>query len=437
MNTKHTLYKGMVLILLLFVQVFASAQELLTVENAIKTSLEKNYEVLIAKNEAEITKKQNNIGNAGMSPQVSLNGAYNFSNVNSHQEFNTGAVQDRNGAQGNNLAASVNVAWTVFDGMKMFAIKKRLDLTEDLGTLQLKQQMEQTVYDIILAYYDVVRINALITASKQNLAAYEERSRIAKLKLTIGSDSKVEQLLAQSDENGARSELMQLELQLLTAKATLNNLLVRPVDTEFEAKDSIVIAYKPAPDELKKTQSNSSFLISKQNELIAEQTIKEARSANLPFVQLNGAYNFTRNQSQAGIVFLNRQQGLNAGLTASWLLFNGNKNKRLIEERQIRLMSQKYNTSWVQQQVDGVVYINYQSFLTNQRILDLETQNIKDSKDLLFVAMERYKIGKSDLLTTILTQQAVEDAQTRYINALYNTKKAETELLLSNGQLIK
>jgi outer membrane protein TolC len=415
-----------------------AGQELLGIEEAIKTGLEKNYAVLIAKNDAAITEKQNNLGNAGMSPQVSLNGGYNMATVNSHQEFNTGVVQDRPGANSNNLAASVNVSWVIFDGLKMFAIKKRLDLTEELGTLQLKQQMEQTVYEIILAYYDIVRIHALIKAAKQNLEVYEERSKVAQLKMTIGSDSKVDLLLSQSDENEAKSALMQLELQLLTAKASLNTLLIRPVDTDFSPKDSIVISYKPAMDDLKKSsQNNTSFLISQKNEFITEQTIKEARSANLPFVQLNGAYNFTRAQSQAGIVFLNQQRGLNAGVTASWLLFNGNKNKKLAEERQLRLLSQKYNTSWLQQQVDGIVYINYQSFLTNQRILDLETQNMQDSKDLLTISLERYKIGKSDLLTTILTQQTVEEAQTRYINALYNTKKAETELLKANGQLIK
>ncbi|MGZ4099949.1 MAG: TolC family protein, partial [Bacteroidia bacterium] len=173
------------------------------------------------------------------------------------------------------------------------------------------------------------------------------------------------------------------------------------------------------------------------NELIINQTITEARSANLPLVQLNGAYNFTRAQSQAGIIFLNRQQGLNAGLTASWLLFNGNKNNRLVKERQINLMNQKYMTEQVKQTIDALVYINYQGFLTNKKILDLEKQNLADSKEVLDVSVERYRIGKTNLLETIETQQNLEDAQTRYINALYNVKKAETELLKANGGLIK
>jgi len=415
------------------------AQDLLTVEDAIKIGLEKNYSVLMVKNQQEIAKAQNNFGNAGMSPQVSLNGNLNLANVNSHQEFNTGVIQDRNGAQSNSTGASANVVWTVFDGLKMFAVKKRLNQTEQLSALQLKQQMENTVYEIIAAYYNVVKTNELIKAAKQNLSIYEERKKIANLKFQIGSDSKVDVLLTQSDENKAKSSIIQLELQLLAAKTQLNNLLNKPVDSDFKTTDSITVNYDPNIDELKKSvvSSNSSFLISKQQELITEQTIKEARSANLPFVQLNAAYNFTRSQSQAGIVFLNRQMGLNGGLTAGWLLFNGNKNNRLVKERNLLFLNQKYATEQTHQLIDGVVYNNYKTYLLNKQIVELERQNLIDSKEVLNVSVERYRIGKSNLLETIETQKNLEDAQVRYIEALYAIKIAETALLKANGSLVK
>lgn len=432
-----TIYK--ICFLILAISNYVNAQELLTVEDAIKIGLEKNYAILIVKNSKEIAKAQNNFGNAGMSPQVSLNGNLNLANVNSHQEFFTGVVQDRNGAQSNQTGASVNVSWTIFDGLKMFAIRKRLTENEQLTAISLKQQMETTVYNIIVAYYNIVKTTELIKAAKQNLTIYEERKKLAKVKLEIGSDSKVDFLLSQSDENKAKSAIIQLELQLLTTKTTLNNLLNKTVNTEFKTTDSIVVNYNPNIDELKKSAltSNSSILLSKQNELIVAQTIKEARSANLPFVQLNGAYNFARSQSQAGQVLLSRQAGLNGGLTASWLLFNGNKNNQLIKERNLLYLNQKYYTEQAQQQVDGVVYNNYKSYLLNKEIVDLERQNLIDSKEVLNVSLERYKIGKANLLETIETQKNLEDAQTRYIEALYAIKIAETELLRANGSLIK
>jgi outer membrane protein len=415
------------------------SQSVLTVEDAIKIGLEKNYAVLIVKNEQEIVRLQNNFGNAGMSPTVSVNANLNLANINSYQEFSTGVIQERNGAQSNNTGASVNVGWVIFDGLKMFAVKKRLGLNEQLSAIELKQQMENTVYDIVSAYYTVVKTNEFIKAAKQNLSIYEERKKIAKLRLEIGSDSKVDVLLSQSNENKAKSAIIQLELQLLNAKTKLNTLLNKPVDTEFNTTDSIIVNFNPNIDDLKKevSKSNSSILMSKQNELITQQSIKEARSANLPFVQLNGAYNFTRSQSQAGFVFLNRQAGLNAGVTASWLLFNGNKNSKLVKERNILYLNQKYVTEQMQQQIDGQVFNSYKTYLLNKTIVDLERQNLTDSKEVLDVSIERYKVGKSNLLETIETQKNLEDAQVRYIEALYAIKMAETDLLRANGSLVK
>jgi outer membrane protein len=415
------------------------AQSLLTIEEAIKTGLEKNYSVLMVKNEQEIAKLQNNFGNAGMSPTVSVNANLNLATINSYQEFSTGIIQERNGAQSNNTGASVNVGWMIFDGLKMFAVKKRLGLNEQLTAIELKQQMENTVYEIVSAYYSVVKTNELIKAAKQNLSIYEERKKLAKLRYEIGSDSKVDVLLSQSNENKAKSAIVQLELQLLNAKTKLNVLLNKPVDTDFKTNDSIIVNYNPNIDELKKevSKSNSSILKSKQSELMMQQSIKEARSANLPFVQLNGAYNFTRSQSQAGFVFLNRQAGLNAGVSAGWLLFNGTKNSKLVKERNILFLNQKYMTEQTQLQVDGQVYNSYKIYELNKTIVELEKQNLIDSKEVLDVSIERYKVGKANLLETIETQKNLEDAQVRYIEALYAIKLAETELLRVNGSLVK
>lgn len=415
------------------------AQTTLTVEDAIKTGLEKNFNVMIAKNNKEIANVQNNFGAAGMSPSVTVNGNLNLSSLNSHQEFNTGVVQDRNGAQANTTGASLNAYWTVFDGLKMFAIKKRLDANEQLSAIYLKQQMENTIYDIVSAYYNIVRINELIKAAKQNLEIYDERLKIAKLRLEIGSDSKVEVLLSQSDYNKAKTAIMQLELDLLNAKTQLNTLINQPVDTDFKTTDSIIVNYNPTYEDLKKSSlsGNSAIQISRKNEFITQQRVKEYRSANLPFIQLNASYTFLRSQSQAGIVFLNRQTGLNGGITASWLLFNGMRNQKLVKEANLLALNQRYVTQQTEQLVDGTVYVNFKAFQMNKQIVALESQNLSDSKDVQVVSLERYKIGKANLLETIETQKNLEDAQVRYINALYAIKIAETELLRTNGALVK
>jgi outer membrane protein len=47
-----------------------SAQETLTVEQAIELVLKNNYDIQLAKNEADIAARNNSVGNAGMLPRI-------------------------------------------------------------------------------------------------------------------------------------------------------------------------------------------------------------------------------------------------------------------------------------------------------------------------------------------------------------------------------
>ncbi|MGE0566584.1 MAG: TolC family protein [Bacteroidia bacterium] len=417
----------------------ANSQEVLLLSDAIKIGLEKNYAILSAKNNVIISGIQNNMGNAGMSPQIGINGNLNLARINSHQEFSSGVVQDRTGAGSSNLGGSLYVSWVVFDGMKMFAIKKRLVQNEELNKLQLKLQIENIVFEIIVGYYDIVRIKSLIKAVKQSLLVVEERMKITKAKLDAGSASKVDLLLTQAEENKTKADQLKLEQQLAEAKAKLSTILVRSADSQFDVEDTIQSNYQPGIEDLKKTsaKSNSSIRIALQNELIANQSILESKSNLFPQLQLNGAYSMVRNQSQAGFVFLNNQAGFNGGVSLSWIIFNGSKNRKLIQESKLAAFNKRLLTEELKQNIDAMVYIDYQRLLSNQKILALEKQNFESAKELLSIGLERYRVGKGNLLEVREVQKAFVEAQTSLINSLFEVKKAETALLKANGDLVK
>jgi outer membrane protein len=417
----------------------AGAQNVLTLDEAIRVALEKNYQVQASRNNRDIAKAQNNAGNAGLSPTVSLNGNLSTSNINSYQLFGNGTDQDRRGAVNFGRSGSLNAEWTVFDGFRMFAVSKRLRMNEQVSELELRRQMEATVYDVISAYYGVVRGNELLKAAQQNLRLYEERRKISQLRTEIGSDSRVELLLSQSDENRARAAMVQIELDILNARTTLNLALGRTEDTAFDVADTIIVNYSPSLDELKKNipNVNTDLMLAKQYELIADQSVREARAAHFPFVTLNGAYMYTRTQSEAGFLLLNRQSGLTGSINARWFIFNGGRNRRLVQERTLLAHNQKLFSNQSALQINGQVYVAYQQFLLNRKIADMELQNLKDAQEVQLIALERYRIGKSGVLESVETQRNLEDVQVRYINALYLSKLAEASLMRANGELVK
>jgi outer membrane protein len=170
---------------------------------------------------------------------------------------------------------------------------------------------------------------------------------------------------------------------------------------------------------------------------ILKQTLKETKANALPFLQLNTGYTFMRNQSEAGFVFLNRQNGINASLVAGWTIFNGGRNNKLTKEREINLLNQKYVSEQTLQSINSQVFVQTKTYLLSQEMMQLENQNLKDAFELYQIAVERYNTGKSNFIVTLEMQRRYEDAQMRYTNALFNSKIAEIELLKVSGDLVK
>ena len=119
--------KFALLLLLLFSGAVCAQENKLTIENAVKNALEKNYDVLIYSNLSQIEDNNNTIGNAGMLPNIDVNGSYTNSTNDLKQEYNTGAEVNRDASGSSNTNLDAGLVWTVFDGMKMFD-SSRLEL---------------------------------------------------------------------------------------------------------------------------------------------------------------------------------------------------------------------------------------------------------------------------------------------------------------------
>jgi outer membrane protein TolC len=79
----------------------------------------------------------------------------------------------------------------------------------------------------------------------------------------------------------------------------------------------------------------------------------------------------------------------------------------------------------------------YKDYDLSKRTLILEEENIKLVRENLFIARERYRLGITTFLEMREAQRSLEEANTRLIQARYNTKIAEIELLRLRGDLVR
>ena len=133
------------------------AQEILTVEDAVKIALENNFEIKIASNNAKIDATNVSLANAGILPN--LEGVLTNSNsiLDTKQTQSDGSTRELNNARNMNLSYGIALNWTVFDGFKMFAKHDQLKEIEQLGNTELQFTILSKIGDVLETYYQIVQ----------------------------------------------------------------------------------------------------------------------------------------------------------------------------------------------------------------------------------------------------------------------------------------
>jgi len=426
-----------------FVSVFLSlnsfAQQTLTLDQAISIALGNNFSILIAKSQSDINANDVTLGNAGMLPQVSFNASGTTASNTTHQNYSSGQEVNKSGVGSNNINSGLALSWTLFDGMKMFANYDKLKELKAMGELNLKVQIENNIAQVIRSYYDVVRQKQFIKVTSQLISIYDEREKISETKFNIGSGSKLEVMQAKVDMNAQRSQLLALQTALFNAKSSLNQLLARNSETDFDAVDSITLSYNPKYEDLKISaeKQNNALLFSEKNINASNYALKATRAQRFPVIGVNANYNFSRSENQAGFILLNQNLGFNTGFFASWNLFNGFEVNRQVKDAQVQAMISKMQYDMTKTQLENSIATAYRVFEQAKEALKLEEDNSKIAKENVDVALESFRIGKTSTLELKDVQKSFEDAETRLVNARYNAKAAETELMRLNGMLVK
>ncbi len=418
----------------------AHAQEnLLTLEEAVSIALKNNYDIQMASNTSRQAELNNTVGNAGMLPSVTGNGGFNYSAPNSNIHFADGRTQNVNGAQSYTYTAGVALNWRVFDGLGMFVSKKRLNELERIGMIQFKQQVQQTVADVIGTYADVIRQQQFVHTSDTLMAITAERRELAKKKFEVGSASKVDYTQSIVDYNTQKTQRFVQNNALWGAKRKLNILLGRESEIPFAVSDSI--AYRNL--ESKETymreleEKNLALQLAASNISVAQYNKRIYQSQMSPTLDLGAAYNYNRSESQAGFATFSQSIGPQAGLTLKWNIFNGFNLQRQIKVAGIDIMQQELFRDNLKNTLSQEVVQSYQEYEAAVEVVNLSVENMQASKENLTIAWERYKTGLSTYIEFREAQQSFENARTILSGAKYQLKIWETRLLQLQNELIQ
>lgn len=433
-------HKNIFIITIIFTFTFtANAQEVLTPEQAVTLALSENFDIVLAKNEADIAKINNNKATAGMLPTINVTtgDVFNLNNIN--QKFTTGQEVQKNWVPVNSFNTGLNLNWTVYDGLRMFATKDRLAALQSLGEIQLKNQIQEVMAQTLSVYYEIVRQKQQLKALNETAKISVERINLSQVKFDVGYADKTPLLQAKVDYSTQQINILRQETILEQAKVNLNKLLGRDANIAFETIDTIVVNYVPNLQTIKDTTLIENFSVqsSIKNIEIAKLQHKEINSRRLPQVNLNTGYNFTQNNSRAGLQLFNRSYGPTLGVNASIPIFDGGAIKKQLQASAVNIATQQVQLNKIKNDLDSRVLAAYKDFDYAQKVLKLNEENVKIAQENIQVTMERFRLNQTTSLDIKTAQGSYEDALYSVILARYTAKIAEIELKKLSNDLIK
>jgi len=407
-----------------------SAQSILKLDDAVNTALKYNFDIQVSRNDAEIARINNTRGNAGMMPTIGLTGTGNYENKNVRQKSSDGVEKSYPSLSTTSFVAGTELLWTLYDGGKMFVTKNKLHQIEALGEMKFKEQVLQTQYEVIAAYYDVVRQKQQLNSYNEAINFNRERVKIAQTGFDAGSLIKTDLLQAKIDLNVALENALQQQYIIEAGKKNLNRLLGRNPEIAFEIADVIPLDYTPnKPDLLQKLNTSNSAILSLQKQVeIAGLVLKENKTSNLPVLNLNAGYYLTQTNNSEGSVLNNRSVGPGIGGTLSIPLYTAGENKRKIAEAKLQLQSASYDLENVKLQVMTDLENTLTEFENQQRMLEIESENSALTKENFEISIDRLRLGQTNSLEVHQAQEDYIQSATRFINFQFNLKMAETKL---------
>lgn len=423
----------------LFCVTLIQAQELLTQDKAVELALDNNYAIKIANNTVEVAENNTSILNSGFLPTVTGNAGATYNIDDTEAEFSNGTSTVLKGAESNRYNASVNINYTIFDGLGRRYNYKRLKEQYQLSELQARETIENTIIQLFSVYYSVAQLTENKLTLGQALEVSKERLLRAQYQFDYGQNSKLGVLNAEVDINNDSINVINANQELKNAKRDLNVVLGNAINVDFNVDTNINFTLQFQKDSLfqKAKQRNVALLQTNKNIEISQLDIKSGKSAYLPRIGLVGTYGWNQNNNNAAaFVTVSTNVGLSGGLNLSWNLFDGGSTITRVKNAKVNLETQQLQKENILIGIERDFNNTWDDYQNKLNIYNIQESNILTSQSNFARTQEQFKIGQVDSIEFRQAQLNLLNAELSRNQAKYQAKLAELQVLQLSGELL-
>ena len=416
-------------------------EEVLSKSEAIALTLENNYNIAVAGNTVEIAENNADLLNSNYLPSIFGLAGANYSVQDQQTDRDDGQSFELNDARSESYNASLNLEYTLFDGLGRLYNYKSLKENYNLSKLEARETIENTVLQLFSVYYEVARLTENVEILEQTLEISRNRVKRAGYQFDYGQNTKLEVLNAEVDVTNDSINLMNTRQLLQNTKRDLNVVLARNLQSGFTVDTNVTFIPKIQLESyIDLAQENNVRILQSESAItLSEYDIQSSKARFLPTVGLSGSYGWNESISPASAFFggsTRQTTGWQGGLSLRWNLFDGGTSITQFKNAKIA----KDNQELLKQQIELEVERDIANALGNYEnlvdVFEIQEQNVITNKNNFERSKERFNLGQ---ITSIEFRQAqinLINAQTNKNLAKYEAKFAELQLLQQIGQLL-
>ncbi len=429
-DTMKTTMKFNGLILLALLGSAGPAQAQLSLNAALDSALQLRLGLVIARNGAEMVRLQNNPGMAGMLPFVSLGSGIGLSGTSIDQQFSNGTVIRRDGVQVNTANANLGASWTLFDGMRMFVMRDRLQVLENLGEQGVFAETVRITTSTRLAFHGAAREQTVLAYMQKQLALSKALAELAEQRSLTGTVAAVEAMRAQTAAQAWDAQVAQQEGRLREAREALAFEMTVPAARLPAALeyDTLLPPQTPVETWTAAMERNPDVQVSKMNFELAALQVREWESQRWPQLRTGTGFNYNTNRNSDGFFLVNQSFGFNGSLNLSWNIFNGGVVRNQIKVAGLQRDNMALGVTEMRRSLESDIRQAWIRLETARQVYRQTAKALATAVQAREVTEARYRAGAALLLELNEALRNEIDLQMALADALLRLRLAETEL---------
>jgi len=330
--------------------------------------------------------------------------------------------------------SNLTISQNLFNGFQTESQVRTARLNKEIARIAVNNTRQNSTFEGINAYIDVLRQKRLIELARENEATIQRQLNLEDERVRRGSGVAVDVLQAKSRLQVSKERRVTFEGALIDAITRFTQTYGHPPNIEGMIDPTPPVELIPSTlDHAIEIGLNENPTLESAgtNVEIARERQRSIKAELYPSLDMEGQMNYEKHSNT--VIGTRRDYSLT--LRASWDLFSGLSTPASLAQAKFQHRAGQDDRDRIRRQVIEQTRLSWQALLTAKERLDLLENAVNIASEVFESRKKLREAGKETVINVLDAENEVNSSQINFTSASYDERIAVYQLLLAIGRL--